>query len=85
MTTIITICLGLWDDTIIETNEQERYALDIAKDALAVETVLLADEARFLPSYWFHDVIGLQKMIHAMSAVEYEELLPIQRLEANLM
>ncbi|KAG7370434.1 cupin-like domain containing protein [Nitzschia inconspicua] len=52
-----------WDDTIIENDQDdtERLALDSARHALAVETVLKAGEVLFLPSYWFHYIIGLQK------------------------
>jgi Cupin-like domain len=41
--------------------KEEREALDHARDAIALETVLKAGEVLFLPSYWFHYIIGLQK------------------------
>lgn len=39
----------------------ERQWLEIARDSLAVETVLKAGEVLYIPSHWFHYIISLQK------------------------
>lgn len=39
----------------------ERQWLEIARDSLAVDTVLKAGEVLYIPSHWFHYIISLQK------------------------
>ena len=41
--------------------EEERAWLQVAKDSLAVETVLKAGEVLYIPSHWFHYITSLQK------------------------
>jgi hypothetical protein len=43
------------------SNEGERAWLDLAATSQAVETVLKTGEVLFVPSHWFHYIIGLQK------------------------
>ncbi|KAL3925264.1 MAG: hypothetical protein SGARI_005874, partial [Bacillariaceae sp.] len=45
----------------IDDENDETEATAAAKNAMAVETVLKAGEILFIPSYWFHYIIGLQK------------------------
>lgn len=41
--------------------EEEREWLERASQAMAVETVLKAGEVLYIPSFWFHYIISLQK------------------------
>lgn len=45
----------------VTSNEEERAWLDRAATSQAVETVLKTGEVLFVPSHWFHYIIGLQK------------------------
>ena len=49
------------DPILKEMPEKERKWLEIAKDSLAIETVLKAGEVLYIPSHWFHYIISLQK------------------------
>jgi hypothetical protein len=40
---------------------EERGWLERAASALAVETVLKAGEVLFIPSFWFHYIVSVQK------------------------
>eukprot|EP00980_Cylindrotheca_fusiformis_P025919 scaffold14886_cov108-Cylindrotheca_fusiformis.AAC.7 len=42
-------------------SKEEKEWLNRASKALVVETVLKAGEVLFIPSHWFHYIIGLQK------------------------
>jgi Cupin-like domain len=42
-------------------SHEERAWLDRAATSQAVETVLKKGEVLFIPSHWFHYIIGLQK------------------------
>ena len=39
----------------------EREWLEIAKEALTIDTVLKAGEVLYVPSHWFHYITSLQK------------------------
>eukprot|EP00549_Striatella_unipunctata_P025274 CAMPEP_0118705378 /NCGR_PEP_ID=MMETSP0800-20121206/19833_1 /TAXON_ID=210618 ORGANISM="Striatella unipunctata, Strain CCMP2910" /NCGR_SAMPLE_ID=MMETSP0800 /ASSEMBLY_ACC=CAM_ASM_000638 /LENGTH=115 /DNA_ID=CAMNT_0006607523 /DNA_START=216 /DNA_END=563 /DNA_ORIENTATION=- len=41
--------------------DEERAWLELAKDAMAVDTVLKAGEVLYIPSHWFHYIISLQQ------------------------
>ena len=41
--------------------ELERSWLEIAKNSMAIETVLKAGEILYIPSHWFHYIVSLQK------------------------
>ncbi len=41
--------------------ELERSWLEIAKNSMAIETVLKAGEVLYIPSHWFHYIVSLQK------------------------
>lgn len=40
---------------------EERRWLERASDSLAIDTVLKAGEVLYIPSFWFHYIISLQK------------------------
>jgi hypothetical protein len=48
-------------DDVSGMSQLEREWLQEASKAQAVETVLKAGEVLFIPSFWFHYIIGLQK------------------------
>lgn len=41
--------------------DEERAWLEVARDSMAVETVLKAGEVLYIPSHWFHYITSLQK------------------------
>ncbi len=41
--------------------ELEREWLELAKESMAIETVLKAGEILYIPSHWFHYIVSLQK------------------------
>lgn len=49
------------DNSNIMMSSEEREWLQIAGQAQAIETVLKAGEVLYIPSHWFHHIIGLQK------------------------
>jgi hypothetical protein len=52
------------DATATTTTEKERQWLHHAMhEALAIETVLREGEVLFIPSFWFHYIVGLQKNV----------------------
>lgn len=55
-------------------SDEERVWLERAATAPAVETVLKAGEVLYIPSFWFHYIISVQKsaQCNARSGVETE-------------
>jgi len=50
------------DDPDVDTMpKEERAWLEVARDSMAVETVLKAGEVLYIPSHWFHYITSLQK------------------------
>ena len=50
------------DDPEVKTMpNEERAWLEVARDSMAVETVLKAGEVLYIPSHWFHYITSLQK------------------------
>jgi Uncharacterized conserved protein len=41
--------------------QSERQWLEVARDSLAIDTVLKSGEILYIPSHWFHYIISLQK------------------------
>ena len=41
--------------------DSEREWLEIARDSLAIDTVVKAGEILYIPSHWFHYITSLQK------------------------
>ena len=48
-------------DTDVDMSDEERQLLQAAATAPAVETVLKAGEFLYIPSFWFHYIISVQK------------------------
>ena len=46
-----------------EEEDKHRTAAAAASNALGIETILKAGEVLYIPSHWFHYIIGLQKNI----------------------
>jgi len=54
--------ISLLDDPkVMSMPEQERGWLERARETLAIETVLKAGEVLYIPSFWFHYIVSLQK------------------------
>jgi len=50
------------DDPEVQTMpKEERAWLEVAKESMAVETILKAGEVLYIPSHWFHYITSLQK------------------------
>lgn len=41
--------------------QSERQWLEVARDSMAIDTVLKSGEILYIPSHWFHYIISLQK------------------------
>jgi hypothetical protein len=41
--------------------QSEREWLELSRSSMAVDTVLKAGEILYIPSHWFHYIVGLQK------------------------
>jgi len=41
--------------------QSEREWLEVSRNSMAVDTVLKAGEILYIPSHWFHYIVGLQK------------------------